>query len=273
MAVAAAVAAAGAVDMGPPGDLFGTPAQPPSGDAPGNGGGPGRGSSAGGSGDAPRAPGYVDGATQVRQALRKTDDEARLVVEYIAASLKQGMYITIHVDNDENDDHLKAFQVLEVDPKFITVETWKTKLLEKEEHQHGQSAGLKVTVQPLELWNEAIGGVGADSTELTVYAMQDPLCMDIIDLSGDRKEDRGKFAIWEAGLSPVEGCVRLTRHGPLQPPAGLKMADKPTLCLLDQLDADRWVGVEALCVHSKGRIKKNMMRANHVPKKHIIYAC
>jgi hypothetical protein len=79
----------------------------------------------------------------------------------------------------------------------------------------------------------------------------------IFALSGAKTTDRHRFCAWTVSDgSDVKGCLVLSDRRALAPDPALALQDLPTVCLLDRLEAARWIPVQSSSTHGARKLAK-----------------
>jgi hypothetical protein len=171
---------------------------------------------------------------------RRSNDDVKLMREYLAVALEVHAYITI--GNPADIDDSLVMQVLGLETRNVLAETYKGS---------PDTKGLyMLSAQPLTRWASFHSDAAANV--LDVYMVEDPSDIDVLALCGDMADSRSLFLQWQVTESDVDGCICLHNPTHLRIRVPLSSKTVPTLCLVDAVRAKGFAPVMALVQHSLG---------------------
>jgi hypothetical protein len=198
--------------------------------------------------------------------VRRTPDEAALMRQYLAVSLKLHSYVSFPLaDQGDRGQKRGFYQILGVEERALVVETFD--LAEK-------VRGLfELTVQPLEVWSSSMlsDDYADDQHAAEVFVVDEPLVIDALALCPSDSQSRRDWLQWVPEPSDIEGCLTMTKPEPIRPTLSLASATIPVLCLTDALEVAGWSGVSHVVQHVAGSAKEYDKRA--LPRKRRYLQC
>lgn len=166
-----------------------------------------------------------------------------LLREFLAQALRRYSYITVGDVATTPIEELSAYQILELECRNVLVPTF---------DQKSEVVSLyKVLVQPLTLWATSWTPPGTEPT-INFYMLEDPVKIDVLQLCGGVDDGRTMLRQWTLTESDVGNCYALVAPQELMVDLKLSSLNIPTLCLMDALHLQGFVGVGRLVIHSIG---------------------
>lgn len=201
-------------------------------------------SGAAGSADPPPPPPPAPAATAL--ALREEQEAAKVVQEYLLASLEEFGYFTMKASGATEEATglpYAPFQLVRLRTKAVLVKTWR----DAEE----QDVNVQVTVQPLEVWRAPRRDLRSDDA-LEVFPVHDPVKVSFADLCRIKVEDMKTVWQWKTAVSDVEGCITMQQPAVVTPKGTLEGKKVPVLRLLWALEEKGFLAVRRKVLHFPG---------------------
>ena len=196
-------------------------------------------------------PGAVPDGVDIKaaaSALRRFADRRALMRSYLQCVLQRYQYVTLPAtDARGNVQSLEVFQILDLNPKGIFVETYKDK-----QTPAGQ---CDVTVQPYEIFDlsglDLVVGLYGRRYDLDIYKVADAHTVDILNMTGVSSHVREHMESWTVGRSEFSGCWLLSNPKPSEPRGHYMGSSYPVLRLVDMVEAQRFLPIEEKVIHRR----------------------
>ena len=172
-----------------------------------------------------------------------------LMREYLQCCLQPGKYVSMPNPLADEDDPILCIHVLALDLKCITASVCSPIGQSSASHQ-----SLDVTFQQLERSLNFESDAASLTGPFDVFIFSDEFPCSL-DFGAYTAADRPKFLEWQPAPCDIEGfAARLQHPQILRPPSDVDLMSRkcPTLCILDHLTEQGWVGGRHIMIHTAG---------------------
>ena len=168
--------------------------------------------------------------------------DVSLMRQWLAAGLQALQFLSLPARGEDGNRFALFLQVLSVETNPILLDVASPDTL----HEVGH---YRISAQILERWAPPVDESVVRPEEF-VFVFSGPQRVDLLQIMGTDPTIRSEIKTWQCKASDVEGCMCLHTPATLQVSTSLSSARIPVFCLLDELAAQGWTGVDRLVAHS-----------------------